>query len=79
MGDDDCTAAYLHVYHGRHFENEPFFLYAEGVFTDVKMYLDYMSVEDIKNGVVELGYTVKRLKTIYFRKPNVLFEERCAI
>ena len=32
----------------------------------VKMNLDYLSVEDIKDVVVELGYAMKRIKTSYF-------------
>jgi len=35
---------------------------------------DYMSVDDIKDGVVNLGYSKERIKEMYFSRPNVHFE-----
>ena len=36
---------------------------------------NYMSVENIKDVVVELSYAEKRIKEVYFSRPDVLFEE----
>jgi len=36
----------------------------------------YMSVDDIKDAMVELGHVQKRIKTIYFDRPKVLFNLR---
>jgi len=49
-----------------HFKSELFLLYAEGELYEMKINLDYMSVEGIKDTVVELSYVVKMIKTIYF-------------
>jgi len=75
MGDDDSNIACLHIYHVGHFEIEPFFLYAKGELTEVKMSPTYMNVVDIKNVVVELGHAEKRIETVYFSRPDVLFKE----
>ena len=39
------------------------------------MDLDYTSVYDIKDGVVNLGYSEKRIEEMYFSRPNVPFED----
>ena len=41
------------------------------------MYMDpdYMSVDDIKEGVVNLGYFEESIKEMYFSRPNVPFED----
>jgi len=75
MGDGDCNTACLHVYHGDIFESESFFLYPKGKLIEMKMNLDYMSIEDIKDDVLELGYAEKRIKTIYLCRQDVLFEK----
>ena len=36
---------------------------------------DYLSVDDIKGIVIELGYSERRIKKIYYRKPNLPFED----
>jgi len=39
------------------------------------MTANYMSVEGINDVVIELGYSVKRIKMIDMSRPDVLFEE----
>jgi len=75
VGDDDGNTTYLRVYHGGDFDSELFILHAKGGLAEVKTSLDYISVKDINDVVVEFDYAVKRIKTIYFSRRCVLFKE----
>ena len=45
------------------------FFMLRGELTKVQMKPDYISVADIKDAVVELGYAKKRIKVVYFSSP----------
>ena len=65
----------LCVFHGRSFERVPHLLYTTSKVSDVYMEPDYMSVDDIKKKVVNLGYSEEMTKEMYFSRPNVPFED----
>ena len=50
-------------------------MYGLGEMKKVERDADYLSVGNIKEIVIELGYTERRIKKIYFSKPELPFEE----
>ena len=65
----------LRIFHGGSFERVPHLLYIESEVSMVYLDPDYLSVEDLKENVVKLGYSEDRIKEIYLSRPNVPFEE----
>jgi len=53
----------------------PHLLYTESEAFEVYIDPDYLSVEDIKDNVVNLGYSEDRIEEVYFSRPNVPFKE----
>ncbi|KAJ8440440.1 hypothetical protein Cgig2_006493 [Carnegiea gigantea] len=68
--------ALLHVHHGGYFQKVPHLVYGLGETKKVERDADYLSVGNIKGIVIELGYNARRIKKIYFSKPELPFEER---
>ena len=50
-------------------------MYTESEVSNVYMNPNYMSAYDIREGVVHLGYSERRIKEMYFSRPNVPFED----
>jgi len=67
--------AVLHVHHGGCFQKVPHLVYGLGEMKKVECDPDYLSVGNIKDIVIELGYTEKRIEKIYFSKPESPFED----
>jgi len=65
--------ACLHIFHGGSFERVPHLLYTESDAFEVDS--NYLSVDDIKENVVNLGHSEDRIQELYFSRPNVPFEE----
>jgi len=68
------TTTCLYIFDGGSFKRVPHLLYTESEASDVYMDLDYMSAYDIKERVVNLGYSKERIKEMYFSRPDVPFE-----
>ncbi|KAJ8443225.1 hypothetical protein Cgig2_017218 [Carnegiea gigantea] len=67
--------ALLHVHHDGYFQKVPYLVYGLGETKKVERDADYLSIGNIKGIVIELGYNARRIKKIYFRKPELPFEE----
>ena len=65
----------LRIFHGGSFERAPLLLYTDSEVSDMYMDPNYMSVDDIKEGRGNLGYSEERIKEMYFSRPNVPFED----
>ena len=52
---------YLFVFHGGSFDRVPHLLYTESEQSDVYMDPDYMSIDDIKERMANLGYTEEKI------------------
>ncbi|KAJ8435130.1 hypothetical protein Cgig2_020773 [Carnegiea gigantea] len=61
----------LHVHHGGCFQKIPYLVYCLGEMKKVECDTDYLSVDNIKGIAIKLGYGKRRIKKIYYRKPNV--------
>jgi len=51
----------LFVFHGGSFDRVPHLLYTESEQSDVYMDPDYMSIDDIKERMANLGYTEEKI------------------
>jgi len=62
-------------FYGGSFERAPHLLYTESEASEVYIDPDYLSAYDIKENVVNVGYSEDRIKELYFSRPNVPLEE----
>jgi len=65
----------LHVHHGDYFQKIPNLVYGVGEMKKVECDIDYLSADNIKGIVIELGYSERKIKQIYYRKPKLAFED----
>jgi len=65
--------ALLHVHHDGYFQKVPHLVYGLGEMKKVKRDADYLSVGNIRGIVIELRYIERRIKKIYFSKPELQF------
>ncbi|KAJ8421623.1 hypothetical protein Cgig2_027017 [Carnegiea gigantea] len=65
----------LHVYHGGGFPRMPHLLSSEGDISEFECDAEKLSVDNIRDNIVPLGYSKRNIKAIYLSKPNLGFEE----
>ncbi|KAJ8437074.1 hypothetical protein Cgig2_002041 [Carnegiea gigantea] len=65
----------LHVYHGGGFQRMPYLVYCDGNISEFESDCKKLSVEDIRDNILALGYSDRMIKGIYFSKSNLAFEE----
>ena len=65
----------LRIFHYGSFERVRHLLYIKSEAFEVYINPDYVSVDYIKENVVNLGYSEDRIKELYFSRPSVPFEE----
>lgn len=67
--------AKLHIYYGVEFGWAPNLVYVEGEEFDLCVHPNYLSVDDVNDTVIKLGYGEHRTHKTYIMKPNVEFEQ----
>ncbi|KAJ8420699.1 hypothetical protein Cgig2_011133 [Carnegiea gigantea] len=65
----------LHVYRGGGFPRMPHLLNSEGDISEFECDAEKLSVDNIRDNIVPLGYSKRNIKAIYLSKPNLGFEE----
>jgi len=63
----------LHIVHGGEFQRLPNLMYTKCECSEVEVDPDYLSVDDMKKIVSNLGYEENNLNTIYFCKLDLTF------
>ncbi|KAJ8428262.1 hypothetical protein Cgig2_006833 [Carnegiea gigantea] len=69
------ATAILYMHHGGCFQKFPHLVYSLGQMKQVECDIDYLSVGNILDIVIGLGYIETRIKKIYFSKPELPFED----
>ncbi|KAJ8430034.1 hypothetical protein Cgig2_010963 [Carnegiea gigantea] len=64
-----------HVYHSGGFERMPHLVYYEGDISEFESDVKKLSVDNIRDNIVALGYLKRNIKAIYLSNPNLGFEE----
>lgn len=65
----------LHVYHGGGFQRLHRLVYCEGDISEFECDAKKLSVDNIRDNIVALGYSKRNIKAIYLSKPNLGFDE----
>ena len=67
----NLATASLHIFHGGSFKKVHHQLYTKSEASNVYMDPDYINVDEIKERVVNLGYSKERIKELYCSRLNV--------
>jgi len=73
------SAGKLHTFHGGEFQRLSNLIYIACECSEVEIDTNYLSADDMKKIVYKLEYKENNIKTIYFYKTNLPFEELVAI